>query len=277
MLQTQVIKNWIDDAVQQLIKADISTAHLDAEIILSNALEKDRTFLHAHSEDLIDESQLKIANKNLKMRLERMPIAYITGYKEFYGRNFIVTKNTLIPRPESENIIEILKKIVHSSNDLSQNYKEIVDVGTGSGCLGITAKLEFPNSTVTLVDISEKALAIAKKNAVALKADVNIIQNDLLEKIDSRYDIIIANLPYVDPSWQRSPETNYEPGLALFADKNGQDIIEKLILQSNNHLTTNGFLIIEADPEQHDSLIEFAKLQFLTLVDKQDYIIAFKK
>ena len=117
MPQTQVIKNWIDGAVQQLIKAGIATAHLDAEIILSNALEKDRTFLHAHSEDLIDESRLKIANKNLKMRLERMPIAYITGHKEFYGRNFIVTKNTLIPRPESENIIEILKKIIHSNDD----------------------------------------------------------------------------------------------------------------------------------------------------------------
>lgn len=269
------IKDWLKDAASKLSSIGIPSAILDAEIILSSTLNKNRTYLHAHNDDTIEATTAKVANDKLNLRLNRMPIAYIIGHKEFYGRDFIVTSDTLIPRPESESIIDLLKDIFKEINK-NQTIK-IIDVGTGSGCLGITAKLELQNVDVTLIDISNKALEIAGKNAKKLSADVKIIQNDLLKNLSIKSDIIIANLPYVDQSWNRSPETDFEPSLALFADNNGLSIIEKLILQTNNALLMGGYLIIEADPDQHRSLIEFAKKQTLKMVKISGYAIEFKK
>ncbi len=265
------IKDWLADAVRQLSKVDIASSNLDAEIILANALVQDRTYLHAHPEQIIDTPQLELANVGLNQRLNRIPIAYITGYKEFYGRDFFVNSDVLIPRPESEDIITILKEILPTTDH------QLIDVGTGSGCLGITAKLEFPNLDVTLSDISDEALAVAQQNAQDLSATVKIVKSDLLNSLQTKTDIIIANLPYVDQTWQRSPETDYEPKLALFANKNGQAIIEELIIQASKLLTPNGYLIIEADPTQHASLTDFAQKNTLEFKQKLGYIVAFKQ
>ena len=269
------IKDWLTDAAGRLSAIGIDSANLDAEIILANILDKNRTYLHAHPEQLIDKDQLAIANSNLDLRLNRVPVAYIVGHKEFYGREFAVSPATLIPRPESEDIINVLKEIL-----LSTTYQipptKLIDIGTGSGCLGITAKLEFPNLDVTLADISADALLIASLNANALAADVDTLQSDLLHNYPQKPDIIIANLPYVDKTWDRSPETDHEPALALFAAKNGMEIIEKLIVQASDSLSPNGYIIIESDPTQHNSLIEFAKKQSFKLINQMGYIIVFK-
>jgi release factor glutamine methyltransferase len=235
-------------------------------------LDQERTYLHAHPEQILTKKQLNIADKDFKKRLNRYPIAYITGNKEFYGRNFIVTPDTLIPRPESEDIITILKRIINDP-DTTLN---LIDVGTGSGCLGITAKLEFDNLKVTLTDISNKALAVAHNNASKLGASVKIAKSNLLEKYFEIPDIIVANLPYVDKSWDRSPETDYEPALALFASDNGLSIINRLILQSIKILPMNGYLVLEADPAQHEPIINFSKLNNLKLVDNLGYALAFQ-
>jgi len=275
--QTPVIKDWLKNASHQLSNADIPSSHLDAEIILAYTLHESRTYLHAHPEQIIEAHQCELANARLKLRLDRVPIAYIVGYKEFYGRQFTVTPATLIPRPESEDIINIMKEIFTPNSNSQIPIAKLVDVGTGSGCLGITAKLEFPNLDVTLIDISAQALNIAKRNAKKLSADVAIIQSDLLQEYAIKPDIIVANLPYVDKTWERSPETNHEPSLALFADNHGRSIIERLITQANNLLANNGYLIIEADPSQHNLLSEYAKQQSLSQVHKLGYIIAFKR
>jgi release factor glutamine methyltransferase len=269
--QTPAIKDWIIIAARRLSEIGVSSGQLDAEIILAYSLQKDRTYLHSHPEQVINTPYLETADKNLKKRLERVPIAYITGRKEFYGREFIVNENVLIPRPESETIIEILKNI-----KLEPNSK-LIDIGTGSGCLGITAKLEFPTFNVALADISSGALEMAQKNALKFDANIEIIQSDLLEKCHDKYDVIIANLPYVNPKWDRSPETEYEPQLALFADNDGKAVIEKLISQSVGSTNPNGYLIIEADPGQHEPLIEHATKHSFILINRQDYIIAFKR
>lgn len=266
------INDWLANSTSQLSEIDIPSARLDAEIILAFSLGKDRTYLHTYPDQIIDGTVLEIANKSLDLRIKRTPIAYIIGRKEFYGRQFAVTPATLIPRPESETIIDILKTINDSSKPL-----ELVDVGTGSGCLGITAKLEFTNLNVTLIDISDEALKIAAKNATNLAADVNIIHSDLLKKCAVKPDIIIANLPYVDRNWDRSPETNYEPKLALFADDSGQSIIKELISEAKNILNTGAHLIIEADPDQHQSLIEHAVKNNFTKTQQLDYILDFTK
>ena len=275
--QTLVFKDWLSDATRRLIDVMVPSANLDAEVILAHAIQKDRTYLHAHTEQLISTDQLKTANKMLEQRLNRVPIAYIIGYKEFYGHNFITTPAVLIPRPESETIIDILKEILKPNSNSQIPIANLIDVGTGSGCLGITAKLEFPNLNVTLTDISAEALEVATLNANALQADISTLQSDLLQNYTQKADIIIANLPYVDKVWERSTETNYEPNLALFADNHGISLIEQLIVQAENSLNLGGYLIIEADPVQHKKIINLADKNRLSLVNQQGYIVALKR
>ena len=270
------INEWLANSTSQLSEITIPSARLDAEIILAFALGKDRTYLHAYPDQTVDHEALEIADKSLNLRLERTPIAYIIGRKEFYGRQFTVTPATLIPRPESEDIITILKEILLATTYHLPSAR-LVDVGTGSGCLGITAKLEFPNLGVTLIDISDEALKIAAKNAANLAADVNIIHSNLLKEYAVKPDIIIANLPYVDRNWDRSPETDYEPESALFADDNGQSLIKELISEAKDLLNMGAHLIIEADPDQHQSLIEYAETNNFTKTQQLNYVLDFTK
>lgn len=263
------IKDWLTNATQLLTNAGIPSAKLDSEIILEGALQKDRSHLYAYPDEIISINTLKIAEKNLAKRIKRVPIAYIIGCKEFYGRNFTVNSSTLIPRPESEQIIETLKDILKNT---TQEKLTLIDVGTGSGCLGITAKLEYPDLSVILSDVSNSALDVANSNAQKLKATITSVQSNLLDTCPGKIDIILANLPYVDKSWERSPETDYEPSLALFAKNNGKRLIIDLIDQAAGKLNPNGYLIIESDPVQHDSLINYAINQNFKLVSKKDYI-----
>lgn len=276
--KTPAIRDWLKEAAAKLKNAGIPSARLDAEIILAHTLNELRSYLHTHPERIIDAKQCEIADTRLEMRLERTPIAYIVGYKEFYSRNFLVDKAVLIPRPESETIIDILKGIISRTPPPLFNEKplKLVDIGTGSGCLGITAKLEFPELDVTLSDISLQALNVAEKNAGILSADVTLVQSDLLQEYAMNPNIIVANLPYIDKSWKRSPETRHEPASALFADGQGRTLIEKLIIQAENSINANGYLIVEADPTQHRQLIEHAKKHSFVPYKKLDYVLAFK-
>ncbi|QQS21586.1 peptide chain release factor N(5)-glutamine methyltransferase [Candidatus Saccharibacteria bacterium] len=265
------IRIWLREAAEQLADVGISSALLDAELILAHTLRKSRTYLHAHEEDGIEPRELDIANARLDLRLDRTPLAYIVGHRWFYGRQFKVTPAVLIPRPESEVLIELLKKYINPS------HRTLLDIGTGSGCLGITAKLEHPELTVTLLDISRHALIVAEQNASDLHARVATLRSDLLASAPRRADVILANLPYVDKSWERSPETNYEPELALFADKNGTALIKKLIEQAIPLLPAGGLLIIEADPYQHAKLIQHASSGGLSHLETLDYGLVFVK
>lgn len=271
------IHEWITIASRQLAGAGIGTAKLDAELILSHTLKQGRTYLHMYGEEVIPARLLEIADSRLALRVDRVPLAYITGHKEFYGRRFIVNPSVLIPRPESEAIIDILKELIPATRALPGHTKRLVDVGTGSGCLGITAKLEFPELEVTLTDISLHALTVAEKNAKALHADVTPLKSDLLQSYVLQPDIILANLPYVDESWERSPETNHEPPEALFARSSGLKLINKLIVQANDALPPGGLLLLEADPVQHDAIQAHARSYGFSFVAIDSYCLSFKK
>lgn len=260
------IKNWLDRAETLLRKADIPSARLDAELILSHALGRNRTWLAAHNDDEVFPSKNVEADRLLTERAKRIPLAYLMGYREFYGRRFIVTPDTLIPRPETETLVELVKK--HGLGG------KVIDVGTGSGCLGLTIALET-DSEVTLCDVSDAALEIAQKNAEELGVKNAVFTaSNLLSVAHENFDLIAANLPYVDRDWQRSPETDFEPSLALFADDGGLELIKNLIDQAPEHLSPDGHLLLEADPEQHLNIVRYAAN--FDLIEAVDYAILLK-
>lgn len=267
------IYEWIQHATTQLVGVGIATAKLDTEIILAHTLKKPRTWLHAHGDEVLNARQLEIAGARLDLRLDRVPVAYIIGHKEFYGRPFKVTTATLIPRPESEAIIELLTNVLRQGRTSTQR---LVDVGTGSGALGITAKLEHPCLDVTLIDIDRHALRVAEKNANTLGAQVAVLQSDLLASYPFKATIVVANLPYVDPEWERSPETVHEPTLALFAGDHGLELIKELIDQLPHKLTPDGYVLLEADPRQHHMLTHYASGCGLRSVATKGFAIAYQ-
>lgn len=270
------LQQWLKGATQKLETAGISTARLDALVLLADALDKDKAWLLANSDLVIQNTILGILNHKLAKRALRTPLAYIRGKQEFYGREFKVNKRVLIPRPESETLIDLLKSLAFDKTGF------LLDVGTGSGALGITAALECPNLEVWLNDIDPDALAVANHNARRFKLKLQFWPGDLLEKHitqpDYPYiDYILANLPYVDKTWKRSPETQFEPALALFANEGGLELIKRLIPQALTALRPGGYLLLEADPRQHEQIRAYAKQHSFSLVREDGFVIAFQR
>lgn len=189
---------WLAAAAAQLRTAGIASSRLDSELLLSHVLQRPRHWLHAHGDSTLLHEQYAQAEQLLTRRLRHEPLAYLVGYKEFYGRDFVVSPAVLVPRPETEQMITLLLQLIQPTQ------RTIADVGTGSGILAITAQLELPQCQVDAYDISPKALAIAQHNSKQHGAtSVHFIQSDLLAAAQQRYDVILANLPYVSPTWQR--------------------------------------------------------------------------
>lgn len=196
------------------------------------------------------------------------PIAYQLGFIDFYGRNFKVTEDVLIPRPETEQLIDeainlsgkaYLPGVKPGKRELKESPL-ILDVGTGSGIIAITLKLEIPDSTIIGLDISENALKIAKENAENLKADVTFKTSNLLKSYDGKEpDLIVANLPYVDKNWDwlDQKSLSYEPEIALFAEDSGLKLIKDLLIEIKNR-NWHPRILLEMDPSQQKTLIRFA-------------------
>lgn len=268
-----IIAKWVTQATEQLAKAGVTSPRLDAELIACLALGYNRARLLAHDNEEFPLAALEKTTALLERRLLREPMAYLRGSQEFFGRDFIVTPNTLIPRPESETIITLLKKMARSGPGA------LLDVGTGSGCLAITASLELPHLTVDACDIAPAALAVARKNAAKHNASVNFYTSNLLAtplKKHQTFDYIIANLPYVDHSWKVSAELAFEPAHALFAQQQGLALIAQLIEQIPQTLRSQGLLLIEADPRQHDKILAIAEAAGFKHVTTGGFITVFQ-
>ena len=187
-------------------------------------------------------------------RLEQgEPAQYIVGNVNFYGNIFKVNKNVLIPRFETEELIEkTLKRITNKSDKL-----RIVDLGTGSGCIAITLKKELPNSIVDAVDISSDALEVAKDNAKSNNIEINFYQGNMLEPLTNKYDLIISNPPYIDRDEPiMDIVKNNEPELALYADNNGLYYYEYILKNTINYLNDNYIIAFEIGYKQGQKLIE---------------------
>lgn len=276
----KTISDWLKHATSELKKAKIISARLDSLLLLEFGLRKSRSWLLAHEDDEINEEDEIILNKYLIQRKNHAPLAYIIGSKEFYGHKFRVNKHVLIPRPESEAIIDL---VIEAAQNISISTETPVsvtalDLGTGSGCLAISAKLELPELKVVASDISDSALNVAKINAQQLNAEVKFIKSDLLSDVqDQQIDIIIANLPYVPTNLVTSEEIVREPGIALFSGKTGLKHYKKFWSEIDKLKHQPTYIITESLYQQHVSIELFAKENGYLLLKTKDLIQVFKK
>ncbi|MCB0317227.1 MAG: peptide chain release factor N(5)-glutamine methyltransferase [Bdellovibrionales bacterium] len=245
------------------LKRDISselknfstTASLDAEVIIAYVLNFSRLELVANSKEEVTPKNMKIIDSLVKRRILGEPIAYLTGKKEFFGIDFKVNSSVLVPRPETEIIISQAIKIIKSYN----RKIKILDLGTGSACIPIALAVELDKLKIeyeiTAVDTSEKALEIAKENALNHCVKINFIKSDWFSAINDCYDIITANPPYIAENDLRvSREINFEPRSALYAGNTGMDDIYKILDNFRTYLAADGFLLMEIGFEQAEEI-----------------------
>ena len=240
----------IRSASQILKKNDIDSHELDAQIILSDIMGVTREFLLVNNNIPISNEIRKKYNCAIKRRINREPIAYITGKKEFWSRDFVVSRSTLIPRPETELL---LYKVI---NYFKKKNINILDIGTVSGCILLTLLKELTFSKGIGIDISAKAIQIAKINSKRLGLEFRSKFNvfDLRKFKEGKYDLVISNPPYIPLKDMKNLSEDiikYEPLVALRAGFDGLDLIKKVIYKSNYLLKKNGLLVIEIGNNQY--------------------------
>jgi release factor glutamine methyltransferase len=260
---------------QQLKRAGISSARLDVLILLEDALHKDRAWILAHPETPVSNMLASRLARKVERRVKHVPLAYIRGHSEFYGRRFKVNRHVLEPRPESETMITLLKQQVSSSKFQAASKLAIADVGTGNGAIGITAALEIPGSTVDLYDISAGCLSVAKHNTHLHELRLHVRKMNLLSRPLRPYDAILANLPYVPDSWEINKAALAEPKIAIFGGPDGLDVYRKLFAQLARFTWKPRYILTEALPPQHEALVEVAAHQGFKLHRSDDFIQVF--
>ncbi len=246
------IAQWKQQTVRLLQDGQVGERYdLDARLLVERATGLDQVHQIVESHRILSAEQLKDLERLRNERLSHKPMAYILGKKEFYGRNFLVNEHTLIPRPDTETIVE--EVLAYAKNASKEDMLPIIDVCTGSGAIGITLSLEL-GLEVTLSDISPEALQIANENAIALRGSpLPLMEADLLSTTNEKYGIIVSNPPYLTGTWcdEVSREVAWEPRSAL--DGQGPDglaLIRTLVRQSTTHLLQRGALFIECDYRQ---------------------------
>ncbi len=241
-------RSLLVQASEELQSAACATPKLDAELLLGHALGKSRSWLIAHADDELDEANTDVFQQLLKRRLQREPVAYITGEKEFWSRPFHVTPDVLIPRPETEHLIEAV--LAHFP-DRKAPYS-FCDIGTGSGCIAVTLACEYPQAQISATDISAAALGVAQGNAEqhGVADRLTLSQGDIFAALNGRqqvFDVIISNPPYVAQHEMEGlePELEYEPRHALSDEQDGLSFLRRLVAKADGWLAPHGLLIVE--------------------------------
>ena len=237
----------------------INTAKLDAEILMAKTLKKDRKFIILNNNKDLEDKNLKYFNKLIKERASRKPIAHLINKKFFWNNEFFVNKNTLIPRPDTEVIVEqVLKLTKH------KNMMNILDIGVGSGCILLSILKERKNFYGTGIDISKNALDICKINAKSLNVDgrTKFYKSDIDKFVEGNYDLIISNPPYIkscELKYLESDVIKFEPKLALDGGVDGLSEIRKVIKKSSELIKKNGKFILEIGFNQKKKVVKLLK------------------
>jgi len=247
-----ILDQWLKQATNNLKVANIGSARLDALILLEDEIGRDRAWILAHPEYEILAESLKKLNKRLARRKAHEPLAYIREKTEFYGRDFYVDSRVLEPRPESETMIDMLKRL-----RLPITTK-IADVGAGSGALGITAALEIPRAVADFYDIDPDTLAVAEQNAKNYRLFSRYFHSDLLQQAPFSYDVVLANLPYVPARHQINRAASHEPAVAIFGGGDGLNSYHRLFEQIKKLPWQPTYVFTESLPPQHTNLSRLA-------------------
>jgi len=241
------LDEWLQSASARLEQVGIESARLESQVLAGHVLGVDRAWILAHGNSEAPELPLESV---LARRLSREPLAYIVGSREFYGRPFHVRKGVLIPRQETETLVDAVLE--------HPGPAHVLEIGVGSGCISLTLKLERPDWTVVGGDISIDALAIADSNRETLGADVLLVNSDCCNGFaDHAFDIVVTNPPYVSTSDPLAPEIkDFEPPLALYADKDGLAFYERLSLDVLRVLKPGGTLLMELGAGQAAAVVK---------------------
>lgn len=252
------ITKWMTDDFRA---RDIGTARLDAELLVGHALSIDRVALYMDLDRPLKEAELTAIRELVARRRKKEPVAYILGSREFYGRDFETTPAVLIPRPDTETLIERALQVVSADDE-----GRLLDLCTGSGCIGITLAAERPRLRVDLTDVSSEALAVARRNAERneIVDGIAFYEGDLFAALPERveYRLIVANPPYIavdDASAIEPDVAAHEPHLALFAGGDGLDIVRRIVKDAASWLADDGVLLMEIGAGQSEAVIDLLK------------------
>ena len=235
------IKNIMSDLSVKLSKVS-SSPELDSEILLMKALRVSRAYLYTYNEKVIPDSKKKLLEELVNRRMNKEPIAYILGKKEFWSRDFYINQHTLIPRPESEMLVEL---IIQAS--ARKKISSILELGTGSGCISVSLAKELSHSQIVSTDICAKALKVANKNAQHYGVNnISFIKSDWFNKLDNqKFDCIVSNPPYIKEDDPYLSELTFEPSKALVSGDDGLKAIEIISSNAAEYLSPEGKIFIE--------------------------------
>ena len=248
-------------ATQRLEEAGSDTASLDAQVILAHILDKERGWLFAHYDQALTEEEAEDFAELVARRAAAEPVAYLVGHREFYGLELAVDPRVLIPRPETELMVDAV--LDHIESRANQRVR-MVDVGTGSGAVAAAVAANCPSVQIYAIDLSPAALEVAQENVKQhdTRGQITLLQGDLLEPLPEAVDIIAANLPYITSDEYlnlMADVRDYEPRLALEAGPEGLDLIERLLDQAPGHLYPGGVIFLEIGANQGASVLELVE------------------
>jgi release factor glutamine methyltransferase len=263
-LSMAVLRTVIQDTHRRLEAAGIPDARLEAEVLVMNVMRLARQNIFAEQEAEVSAQQQASLDSLLERRFSREPLAYILGQREFYGINVMVTPAVLIPRPETEGLVE--QALFMALMGMESTELTIADVGTGSGAIAINLAIHLPAARIFAVDVADAVLDVASFNirTHGVADRVSLAKGDLLDAVPEPVDLIVANLPYIPtgriPTLQ--PEVQKEPVLALDGGLDGLDLVRRLLTQAEDKLKDHGIILLELDPEQVPVVQELALRHF---------------
>src|SRR5262245_29260564 len=252
-------------------KHDVENPRLNAEHLLAHVLGRKRIDLYLDFERNLTEPELGPLRELVKRRSGGEPLQHLLGTVEFCGFTFLCDKRAMVPRPETEQLVELIADFGFQVAD-----PRVVDVGTGSGVIGLSLAAKFPEARVIAVDVSDDALVLGQENAVRLNLSsrIRFLKSDLLQNVEGAFDLIVANLPYISTEGRHtlSREVLHDPEMALFAGRRGDELVCELIGQAQSRLRPGGMLALEIGLEQSEGLLSaLAEKNYRDICSKNDY------